>query len=280
MRHESGTFSGHDGLDLYYQQWQPDMPLKATLIIVHGLGEHGGRYMNLVNVLVPHDYAVFAFDNRGHGQSPGQIGHVRCFSEFRNDVVSFVRQIQTAEQLDRPVFLMGHSLGGLIVLDVVLHGISGIDGVVVSSPALDDGGISAFLMGGSRIMSRIWPSLSVKTGLDISGISRDPDVVAAYRNDPLTHGKGTPRLATESSKTMAWCFENADRMNIPILIVHGSCDRITSPQRSREFFDRITHSDKTYIAFEGGYHESHNDIDHKTATTEILNWLDARCNSE
>lgn len=276
MRHEDGNFSGHDGMELYYQHWQPDGPSKAIVIIVHGLGEHGGRYMNLVNVLVSQGYAVFAFDNRGHGQSPGQRGYVGCFSEFREDVQAFVNRINRQENPDGPLFLMGHSLGGLIVLSVVLHGVPGIDGVIISSPALDRGGISAFRMEASKVMSRIWPTMSVNTGLDVSGISRYPDVVSAYRNDPLTHGKGTPRLATESSQTISWCFEHADQLKIPVLIVHGTSDRITSPRRSREFFERITNSDKTYIAFDGGYHESHNDIDHEQTSAEILDWLDAR----
>ena len=278
MRHRESTFCGHDGLELYYQRWEQDNgDSKATFIIIHGLGDHSGRYMNLVNVLVANGICVLAFDIRGHGRSPGKRGAIGQFSEFRQDVDAFVDLIRSQQPQDLPLFLMGHSLGGLIVLDVALHGISGVDGIIISSPALDSGGISAFLMSASKVLSRIWPNLGIKTGLDVSGISRDPDVVTAYHNDPLTHGIGTPRLATESSKTMSWCFDNAERLDIPILMIHGSSDRITSPQHSRQFFEQITHADKTYLAFEGGFHSSHNDIDHEQATSEILNWLEARC---
>jgi alpha-beta hydrolase superfamily lysophospholipase len=274
MRHNEGTFVGCDGLKIYCQAWLPDDTPTASLIIVHGLGEHSGRYMNLVRKLVPNRYAVYAFDNRGHGRSPGRRGHVRSFSEYRQDIDAFTQFLDANEKLKRPLFLMGHSLGGLIVLEAVLLGMSGLAGVILSAPALDSGGVSPILMTASKVVSRLWPTLSVKTGLDITGISRDPEVLTAYRMDLLVHGLGTPRLATESSKAMSTCFENVDQLQIPVLILHGTSDRITSPQRSREFFDHVTVSDKTYMAYDGGFHESHNDLHHEQAVQDVLNWLD------
>jgi alpha-beta hydrolase superfamily lysophospholipase len=275
MQHNEVTFPGHDGLELYCQSWLPNDAPKASLIIVHGLGEHSGRYRHLVDALVSNGYSVHAFDHRGHGRSPGQRGFVRHFSEFRRDINSFIRHLDRRKQLDRPLFLMGHSLGGLIVLDAVSQGLSGIDGIIVSAPALDAGAISPFLIAASKVLSRVWPTLSVKTGLDVSGISRDPDVLAARSNDPLVHGLGTPRLATESTNTMLACFENVDQIQVPVLMIHGTSDRITSPQNSRRFFDDITHTDKTYIAYDGGYHESHNDRHHLQVTADIVQWLDS-----
>lgn len=275
MRHENGTFVGHDGLELHYQSWHPGEPPKASLIIVHGLGEHGGRYTNLVNELVSHGYSVHAFDNRGHGRSSGQRGHVRRFAEFRQDIDAFVQQLSSKDDMHRPLFMMGHSLGGLIVLDAVLHGMSGLHGIIVSAPALDSGAISPFLIAASKVLSRIWPALSVKTGLDVTGISRDPDVLIARQNDPLVHGLGTPRLATESSNAMLTCYENVDQLQIPVLMTHGTSDRITSPEVSREFFEHIPHADKTYIAYDGGYHESHKDLHHQQVIADIVQWLDA-----
>ena len=274
MQHTENTFTGHDDLELYYQSWRPDTEPKAVLIIVHGLGEHSGRYMNLVNPLVPQGYAIYAFDNRGHGRSGGQQAYVNKFAEFRQDVTMF-QKLVAAQEGERPLFLMGHSLGGLIVLDTLLHHNHGIKGTVISAPALDTGGVSALLMAASKILSRIKPDLKVATGLDATGISRDPDVVKAYQNDPLVHGVGTPRLAVESPIAMAWCQENADKLQIPILMIHGTADRITSPASSREFFDKLTYPDKTYIDYEGGYHESLNDIHHQQVATDIQNWLDA-----
>ena len=274
MQHTENTFTGHDGLELYYQSWRPDTAPKATLIIVHGLGDHSGRYLNLVTPLVADNYAIYAFDNRGHGRSPGQQGHAADFAEFRQDVVVFQKLVVEKEG-KRPLFLMGHSLGGLIVLDTVLHDSSGLTGVIASAPALDTGGVSAVLVTASKVLSRVWPTLSVATGLEVAAISRDPDVIKAYQSDPLVHGKGTPRLATGSSATMAWCQENAAQLQIPILMIHGTADRITSPVSSREFFDKLTVPDKTYIAYDGGYHESLNDTHHVQAAADIQNWLDA-----
>lgn len=276
MRHEEATFTGHDGLELYCQSWHPDGLTKASLVIVHGLGEHSGRYMNLVNVLVTDGYAVSAFDIRGHGRSPGRRGHVGRFSEFRKDVEVFVRRQAEKQAPDQPLFLMGHSLGGLIVLDHVLHGSSGLAGVIISAPALETSGVSAILIAASKVLSYIWPALSVKTGLDGNGISRDPGVLIAYEKDPQVHGRGTPRLATEISRTISWCLANADRLQIPILMIHGTGDMITSPQSSRDFLDKVTCRDKTYIAYEGGYHESHNDLHHQQTTADVKNWLNQR----
>lgn len=275
MLHQEGTFFGHDRLELYYQCWLPhDNPI-ASLVIVHGLGEHSGRYLNLVNELVAHGYAVYAFDNRGHGRSPGQRGFVRRFAQFRGDLESFVQQMDKPEQLIRPLFLMGHSLGGLIAADSVLDGLAGFRGVVLSAPALDSGAISRWLMIASKILSRIWPSLSVKTGLDVSRLSRDPAALAKRKQDPLIHGLGTPRLATESSRAMERCARNVHQLQTPILILHGTADRITSPQRSREWFQQLTVSDKAYIAYEGGFHESHNDVHKDQVVTDVRKWLDA-----
>jgi alpha-beta hydrolase superfamily lysophospholipase len=175
---------------------------------------------------------------------------------------------------------MGHSLGGLIVLDAVTHGLSGLDGIIVSAPALDAGAISPYLMAASKILSRIWPTLCLKTGLDVSGVSRDPDVLTARSNDPLVHGLGTARLATESMDAMLSCFENVDQLQIPVLMIHGTSDRITSPEVSREFFELVTCADKTYLAYEGGYHESHNDLHHPQVTADIVRWLDSHLSKD
>jgi alpha-beta hydrolase superfamily lysophospholipase len=274
MQHEEKTFTGHDGLELYTQSWRPDTEPKAALIIVHGLGDHSGRYMNLVKPLVAEGYAIYAFDNRGHGRSAGQRGHVNNFDELRQDLVIF-QQIVKDQEEERPLFIMGHSLGGLITLYTLLHDSTGYSGAVISAPALDTGGVPAVLIAASKILSRVWPTLSFPSGLDAQAISRDPDEVKAYLDDPLIHDKGTPRLATESQNAISWCLEHADKVQIPILILHGTGDRITSPISSREFFDKITFADKTYISYDGGYHESLNDLHQQQAASDIQNWLDS-----
>lgn len=276
MRHSENNFTAHDGLELYCQAWRPDGRAKASLTIIHGIGEHSGRFMNLVHPLVSHGYAVYGFDARGHGHSPGRRGHVNSFAEFRYDVNVFLEQVVAVEDSDIPKFVLGRSLGGLIALDTVLHQNRGLAGVIVSSPALDAGGISPALMFIARLLSKLWPTLSFKTGLDVTGISRDPAVVDAYRTDPMVHGKGTPRLATESTAAMEWCLQHGHELQIPILVLNGSADRITSPIASGQFFDRVVYEDKTRRVYDGGYHESLNDLQHALVAHEIESWMEAR----
>lgn len=232
--------------------------------------------MNLVDPLVSQGYVVFGFDARGHGHSPGHRGHINSFAELRNDVDVFLEQVVAVEDSNIPRFLLGRSLGGLIALDTVLHNHHGLAGVIVSSPALETGGISPALMFIASLLSKLWPTLSFKTGLDVTGISRDPAVVDAYRTDPLVHGKGTPRLATEVTAAMEWCQQNAQKLRIPILMLNGSADRITSPTASGQFFDQIVDADKTRLVYDGGYHESLNDLQHEQVAQDIESWLEAR----
>ena len=275
MQHQESTFKGSEGLALYYQAWLPDTPAIGVLVIVHGHGEHSGRYPRVVDHLVPQGFAVYALDHRGHGRSPGQRGYVNNMADFRGDVAALV-QLAAAAQPNIPLFVMGHSLGGLIILDYVLHQPEGLRGVIVSAPAVGSVGVSPILLQVSRVLSRVWPTFSLETGLDVKGISRDPQEVQAYQNDPLVHGKGTARLATEVMDTAVFCQENAHTLQLPLLMIHGAADIITSPTDSRRFFDNVTGSDKTYIAYDGGFHESHNDIHSPQVVADISAWLLAR----
>jgi alpha-beta hydrolase superfamily lysophospholipase len=272
MQHQEGTFSGSEGLALYYQCWQPDGLARGVLVIVHGHGEHSGRYKHVVNHLVPQGFAVYALDHRGHGRSPGQRGYVNSMADFRGDVRAFV-QLAAAANPGLPLFVMGHSLGGLITLDYVLHHPEGLRGVIASAPAVGSVGVSPILLQISRLLSRVWPTFSMETGLDVNGISRDPQEVKAYQSDPLVHGKGTARLATEVMDTAVYCQTNAHTLRLPLLMIHGTADPITAPVDSHRLFDNVAAKDKTYIAYEGGYHESHNDIHYQQVVADLAVWL-------
>lgn len=276
MQHREGTFYGYGRLPLYYQSWKPEDPPRAVLLIVHGHGEHSGRYKNVVDRLVPRGFAIYALDHRGHGRSPGPRGYVNHMAEFRGDVGGLLRLAAT-DHPHVPLFLLGHSLGGLISLDFLLHHPdAGLRGAIISAPAVGQIGVSPLLLAASRLLSRLWPTLSLSTGLDANGISRDPQAVAAYQGDPLVHSKGTPRLATEIMAAAARCQANAATLQLPLLLIHGSADPITSPQDSRRFFDNAGSADKTYLAYEGGYHESHNDSHHAQVVADMLAWMEMR----
>lgn len=274
MNHTEGHFEGAGGVHLYYQCWRPDGELRAALAIVHGMGEHSGRYPHVVDRLVPLGYAIYALDHRGHGRSPGKRGHINAWSEFREDVRALVQFVWSREP-GRPFFLMGHSLGGLIVLDYTLHYPDSLLGVISSAPALAQTGVSPALIAISRVLSRITPGLTINTGLDAAGISRDPAVVQAYRDDPLVHGMASPRLGTELTRTMEWVMAHAGEWQVPLLMVHGGADPIVPAASSQAFFERVPVADKQRIEYEGGYHEPHNDIIHDQVTVDLTGWLDA-----
>jgi alpha-beta hydrolase superfamily lysophospholipase len=272
MKHTEGKFAGAGGLELFYQAWQPDTPPRAVIAVVHGLGEHSGRYLNVVNRLAPHGYSLYGFDLRGHGRSPGQRGYINSWEEYREDVRAFLRFVNEQEP-GRPLFLLGHSLGGLIALEYVLHFPEGLTGVIASSPALAQANFSPFLLTLSRILSRLWPTFSLNTGLDATTISRDPAVVTAYVGDPLVHGLGTPRLATEAAAAMEWTQAHAADLRLPLCLLYGSADKLVPPEGSRAFFERVTCADRKRIEYPGGYHESFNDVHREQVLDDVEQWL-------
>jgi len=273
MDHREGTFEGAGGTALYYQCWHPGGEPRGVLVIVHGFGEHSGRYANVVNRLVPRGYAVYAFDHRGHGRSPGQRGYVNRWEEFREDVRAFLDLVRGQEP-GRPLFLMGHSLGGLIVLEYGLRHPQGLRGLVASGPALAQVGVSPLLLLLSRLLSRVWPRFAMDTKLDATAISRDQAVVEAYVNDPLVHSMGTARLGAEMNAAMEWVNAHAADLQVPLLILHGSADRLVPPEASRAFFERVALADKERIEYQGFYHEPHNDVGWEQAVADLEAWLE------
>ena len=272
MQHSESTFEGFSGTQLYYQKWEPEEKSKAILIIIHGIGEHSGRYMNIVNYFTPLDITIYSFDNRGHGRSPGKRGHILNWEEFREDVKCFIEMIQEFDG-HLPVFLMGHSLGGLIVLNYALHYPQGIKAIIASGPVLVPPSISHFLLFLSRALSKILPSFSVDTKLNVHAISRDPEVVRAYQEDPLVHSKASARLGTEFTRTMNWTFQHAEEFSLPLMIVHGGSDQLVPVTGSYEFYKRMTSEDREIHIYEGGFHEPHNDIDRIKVLKDIEKWI-------
>lgn len=277
MRQSEGTFRGAGGLGLYYQRWRPEGsdPPRAALAISHGFGEHSGRYMNVVNYLAPRGYSVYGFDHRGHGRSPGQRGYIRRWSEFREDLGAFLRLVRESEP-ERPLFLIGHSMGGLVALEYALRQPEGLAGVIATSPLLAPPGINPVLLRLSRATSRVWPRFSLDTGLDAAMLSRDRAVIEACIADPLVHRRGTARLGTEMSAAIAWTQAHAGDLQLPLLMLHGAADRLTSPEAMRLFFQGVTFADKQLYEYEGGYHEPHNDLDYKRVLANVDGWLERR----
>jgi alpha-beta hydrolase superfamily lysophospholipase len=274
MKHAEGKFTGAKSTELFYQRWQPAGAPRAAIAIVHGFGEHSGRYPNVVNHFAPRGYAVYGFDHRGHGRSPGKRGHINAWSEFRDDVRAFLRLV-AAQEPHRPLFLLGHSLGGLIALEYVLHYPEGLRGVIASSPLLAQPGVSPALLAIAKILSRVAPGVTINTGLDASLISRDPAVVEAYRKDPLVHGVATPRFGTEMTAAQNWTNAHAADLKLPLLLIVGGEDKLSPPEGGRRFFDAVTFTDKQKLDYAGAYHETHNDIIASQVMADMERWLEA-----
>lgn len=273
MDRDDGTFQGYAGISLYYQQWFSDTRPRAVLALVHGFAEHSGRYGNVVNYFVPRGYAIYAPDLRGHGRSPGPHACINSWEEYREDVRALLHLI--GEQMPGiPLFLWGHSMGGLIVLDYALHYADGLQGVIASAPSLSRPKVASILIALNKLLSEFVPRLALETGLDARALSRDIAVAEAYRRDPLVDTKCTARLGAEMLRIGEETLERAADLRVPTLILHGSADRLIDPAGSRAFSARMAFPDKEYREYEGGYHELHNDTIREQVLADVERWLE------
>ncbi|MBD2446687.1 lysophospholipase [Nostoc sp. FACHB-152] len=271
-----GTFQGVGKLELYYQSWQPQGNVRAILVMVHGLGGHGSKYNNIVQHFIPKQYAIYTFDMRGHGHSPGQRGYINSWDEFREDLRTFLDLVQT-QQPKCPIFLVGHSLGSVVVLDYVLRypqEAAVLQGVITLAPSLGKVGVPKVKLLIGQLMSRIWPRFSLNTGLDLAAGARDEKVLAAYAQDKLRHTLGTARLATEFLDTVAWVNNHAAEWQLPLLILHGGADRVTLPESSKVFYEQVTFADKTRIEYPEAYHELQDDLNYQEVLSDLETWLE------
>lgn len=274
MLHETGTFSGRGGVTLFRQAWLPESAARAVLINLHGLGDHSSLYPALPEYFVPHGIAIHAFDLRGHGRSGGQRAYLDDWRDYREDLDAFVA-IVAERSAGRP-FLLGNSLGGLAVLDYALHHGPRLAGVIAAAPALGEVGVPRLLMAAGRVLSRVWPRFSLRTGMDLSGISRDPAAVRTVRDDPLFHRVGTARLSTEVVAAIERVQRLAPSLDVPVLLLHGAADTMVSPEGTRAFFARLTVPDRELIEYADAYHALFADLDASRVLADVRRWIEAR----
>ena len=275
MNHVEGSFKGVRDANIYYQAWLPDGEAKAVLLIVHGLGEHSGRYMNVVDAVVPRGYAVYALDHIGHGKSDGGREVVKRFEDYTDTLTTYLALVKGREA-GKPVFLMGHSMGGLIASFYLLDHQDAFSGAVISAAAVKIGdAVSQGTIFMSKILSAIAPRLGV-LALDAGAISRDPEVVRAYADDPLVfHGKTPARLAAEMLKAMMRVTAEAGAISLPVLIVQGSEDKLVDPGGAQMLHDTVSSQDKTLKIYPGMFHEVCNEPERALVLEDIATWLDA-----
>jgi len=273
MKHIEGTLLGYEGCHLYYQSWQPEGISHAIVVLIHGLGTHSGVFQNVVDYLVPQGYEVYALDLRGHGRSEGQRGYINRWQEFREDLHLLLQQIRS-QRACCSYILWGHSLGGTIALDYILHYSENIQGAIVTAPALNKVNISNFKLALGKLFSNVLPRFSLKLGIPHEDNARTPAEQLAYEQDPLRHEYGTARLATEFSATVDWIYSHASEIKIPLLVMHGNADRVTLPEGSRAFFQRVIFPDKEHHEYPDSYHDLYVDAHARKVFTDLEIWLD------
>jgi len=272
-RHEH--FTSPDGLSIFYRICQADDE-KARLVIAHGLGEHSGRYGNVAERLLPRGISIWAPDHRGHGRSDGPRGHVSSFYQYVDDLHTLVGHAREHLPEGMKVFLMGHSMGGLIALRFAARFPEVIDALIISSPAL---GMpqkpSPILTGVARVLSTLRPAFGFPNGLDASKISHDEAVVRAYLDDPLVHTRVSARWFTEFIAAMDAANRSAPEMRNPILMQIAADDYLTSASASKRFFEAISAADKTLCLYEGLYHEVYNEKEQERIRVldDLESWL-------
>ncbi|MBW2031595.1 MAG: lysophospholipase [Deltaproteobacteria bacterium] len=275
---ETGYFNASDGLRIFYRIYRSSHEV-SRIAIVHGIGEHSGRYGNVVDTLLPKGISIWALDLRGHGKSEGKRGHIRSFDEYISDVLSLIHTIKEKKGDDTKCFLLGHSMGGLVAICFGLKYPDLIDGLIVSSPAL---GLAVEVPTVKRVlgnlMSRVFPSFTMANGLDVSMLSHDEQVVKAYIKDPLVHDRVSARWFTEILNAMEYVNSSVTKFKIPILMQIARDDHLTDPLVSEEFFERLTVRDKTLRVYEGLYHEIYNEKKdmRRKPLQDLRGWLEER----
>ncbi len=279
LNHQEGWLEASDGVRLYAQWWRPSGIPKAIACLIHGGGEHSGRYAHVAQALTRSGYLVGAVDLRGHGRSPGRRLFIRSFDEYLTDVRSLMAQA-VKEAPGTPVFLLGHSLGGLIATLFVISERPAIAGLVLSGPFLEIGqGISKTGRRLAPIMGRLFPTLTLANALDTTAVSRASEVVSAYATDPLVHHGGIPLgTGAEVMKAIAKVDARMAEVQVPLLIFHGTADRLAAVDGSKRFYARASSSDKTLRLCEGLFHEVFNEPEREALLDELVRWLNQHTN--
>jgi alpha-beta hydrolase superfamily lysophospholipase len=272
------TIRTRDGLALVRRDW-PSADARGTIVIVHGLGEHIGRYGHVAAHLNASRWSVVGYDQRGHGASPGERGRIAAHDDLLADLAALVDDVRA--EASGPLVLLGHSLGGLVVARFVAGALESprppwqrdVDALVLSSPALDIG-----MTGAKRAvlttLETLTPNLGIGNGLDATGISRDAAVVAAYRADPLVHDRIAPRLVRFLADAGPTVLALAPRWQVPTLLLYAGSDRLVVPAGSAAFSAAAPAAVVTARPFASLFHEIFNEPEQDEVLGVLTAWLD------
>ena len=276
MHHFETTWKSRDGLDIFAEGWEPTVILpKAVVCLVHGLGEHVSRYAHVAEALGREGFVVLGADLRGHGRSGGPRGHISSIEDFMQDIDVLFEQARTRYP-DLPLYLYGHSLGGIQVLHYGLTRKPKVKGVIATSSglhtAIEQQAMKVLM---AKVLGSLLPSVAIPSGLDPKTISHDEKVVQAYINDPLVHDKISLGFGKVMIGVTAWTLAHAGEFSLPLLLMHGKADALAFPSSSTEFAAPLKEK-CTLVLWEDAYHELHNEPIKDEVFKTMTLWMDAR----
>jgi alpha-beta hydrolase superfamily lysophospholipase len=274
-RHTTDTFVAFDGTVLFARRWVPAY-VKGHIALIHGYGEHSSRYDHVAARLNAEGYAVYTYDQRGHGNSPGKMGRIESFDRLIEDAREFI-DATFRDVGPGPRFIFGHSMGGLVVTAYVLKYPPDVRGLVLTNPLVkSDDNTAPIMRKIAKWAARFAPGMKALE-LDTTALSRKPEVVKAYETDPLVHhGYIDARTGYELMRTIEFVQENLGRLQLPFYTAHGTADRLVPSAAAQSLYDRASSKDKFIRLYDGGYHELFNDLIAEQFFTDLLDWLRAR----
>jgi acylglycerol lipase len=276
MQHFETHWKSSDGIDIFAQGWEPDSHSpKAVVCLVHGVGEHTSRYAHVGDALAKKGFALFGSDMRGHGLSGGKRGHIPSEEAILLDIDMLFENARSRYP-GIPIILYGHSLGGIRVLHYSLKRKPDVKGVIATSSGLRtalENQPAKILF--AKIFGSLFPGFQLHSGLDVNAISHDPEVIKAYKTDPLVHdyislGFGNIMLAAAK-----WSLQHAAEFSLPLLLLHGTSDALAFPSGSKDFAEPLK-GKCTLVLFDGAYHELHNEPEKEQVFKTMIDWINER----
>lgn len=269
---ESFSFTPLEGGKIHAQKWLVD-DRKALVVLVHGLGEHIGRYEHVAKFFNEHQISLYGFDHRGHGKSSGKRGHIASNQQFMSDIDQMINIAKT-ENPGKPLFLYGHSLGGNLVLYYALQKRPMVNGIICTSPGLGTGEpVPAGKLLAAKILKTLLPSMTMNNGLDVSNLSHDQQVIKDYQKDPLVHPMISAKLAMDMFANGDWAIQNAEKFPLPLLLLAGAGDHIISIDKLKQFAEKVPENLIKFEIFPNLYHELHNEFEKEMVLRLFVDWI-------
>ena len=279
LQHSTGYLRSESGLPIFYSRWRPLGPARGAVLVLHGLGEHSGRYRHLVSALHQAGYVVYAHDHQGFGRSGG----ARCYVQGFHDYLSDVTQVLSMARKENPglhLCLYGHSMGGLIGLLYLMEAPGAADLAVIASPSLrshDLSPVNRLLKRVLELTHRVRPQLTFRQRGTLDILSRDWEEVQIAMRDSLGVPLRSARWVVEFFETMQVVSDRANEIRLPVLMMQGLADAVVVPSATQEFFAQVGSEDKSLRLFEGYFHELHNDLGRERPIGAVVDWLNVRC---